>query len=99
MSHPWPIDIDEGEPMFKLPLAALVGAAILSSASAFAQTTCTECGNTPPPTVICYGKSNAGVGNGPELYKNENGDCDPGNAYIHNQAFKNMDKPRNGKNR
>jgi hypothetical protein len=81
--------------MFKLSLAALTGAAILTSASALAQTTpCTECGGTPPPTVVCRIKGNAGVGNGPEMYKFEAGDCDPGNSALHNQAYKNADKPK-----
>ena len=85
--------------MFKVSLSALACAAVLFSANAFAQTTCTECGNTPPPTIVCYGKSNAGRGNGPEFFRSEDGDCDPGQSYWHNQAYKKFEKARNGKDR
>lgn len=80
--------------MLKLALSALALASVLSSASALAQTTCTECGGTPPPTIVCRIKSNAGIGNGPEGYRTELGDCDPGMSYLYNQAAKNADKQR-----
>jgi hypothetical protein len=42
---------------------------------------------------VCRIKGNAGVGNGPEGYRIEAGDCDPAMSALHNQAYKNADKP------
>ena len=84
--------------MFKLSLVAVAAAAVLTSTGAFAQTS-NEGGNIPPTVVICYGKTNAGVGNNAELGRTELRDCDPGKSGLHNQAGKNSDKPQSKNNR
>ena len=84
--------------MFKLSLAALAGTAMLASTCAFAQTS-NEGGNIPPTVIICYGKTNAGVGNNAELGLKELRDCDPGKSGLYNQAGKNSDKPQSKSNR
>ena len=79
-------------------LASLVGAALLSGMGTFAQAqTCDQCGTLPPPPppTVCKVKGNAGVGNGADGRKSELNDCDPGKSGLHNQAWKNSDKPRN----
>jgi hypothetical protein len=82
--------------MLKFTAAALAFAVAGSATAALAQATCTECGNTPPPTIVCRdGKFNAGIGNGPERFRSEAGDCDPGRSGLHNQAGRNMDKKAN----
>ena len=81
-------------------LSCLVGIAMLSAMSTVAQAqTCDQCGTVPPPpppptTYICKVKGNAGVGNGAEGRSPELGDCDPGKSGLHNQAWKNSDKPK-----
>jgi hypothetical protein len=82
--------------MLKFSAAALAIAITASSTAAIAQTTCPECGNMPPPTIVCRGgKSDAGIGNGSERFKSEAGDCDPGRSGLHNQAGRNADKRAN----
>jgi hypothetical protein len=83
--------------MLKLTAAALAFTVMASATAVLAQTTCTECGNTPPPTIVCRGKSDAGIGNGPERFRSEQGDCDPGRSGLHNQAGRNADKVRGTK--
>ena len=80
-------------------LASLAGAACLAAASTFAQAqTCDQCGTLPPPppTETCKVKGNAGIGNKGEGKGTELNDCDPGKSGLHNQAWKNADKPHNG---
>ena len=76
----------------------LLGASVLIGGAASAQTICEQCGTLPPPPpppVTCSVKGNAGVGNGGEQLSNvEYQDCDPGKSGLHNQAWKNIDKPR-----
>ncbi len=82
--------------MLKFTAAVVAAAIIASTTAALAQTTCTECGNTPPPTIVCRdGKFNAGIGNGPERFRSEAGDCDPGRSGLHNQAGRNVEKRAN----
>lgn len=87
-------------------LVILAGAALLASTGVFAQTTCEQCGTAPPPPppppqetyeqFICRVKGNAGVGNGGDQRPSELRDCDPGRSGQHNQAWKNIDRPRSG---
>jgi hypothetical protein len=81
----------------------LVGAALLVAGSVQAQTACEQCGTAPPPPppsvtfeqFVCRVKGNAGVGNGGDQRSSELKDCDPGKSGAHNQAWKNINKPRN----
>jgi hypothetical protein len=79
-------------------IPALVSAAILSVMSTVSQAqVCEQCGALPPPPPVsdkCKVKGNAGVGNGPDGRPTEIGDCDPGRSGLHNQAWRNIDKPR-----
>lgn len=88
--------------MFKKSLALIAGGALFASTSVFAQTVCEQCGSSgppPPPSqenfgqFICRVKGNAGIGNGGDQRATEVKDCDPGKSGLHNQAWKNIDKP------
>ena len=83
----------------KRTFGLLAGAALLSATTSFAQAqVCEQCGTVPPPppptSFVCKVKGNAGVGNGADGRPTEVGDCDPGRSGSHNQAWKNIDKPR-----
>ena len=91
--------------MPRLSLAILAGAAMLASTGLLAQT-CEQCGTMPPPPppppetfdqFVCRVKGNAGVGNGGDQRPSELNDCDPGKSGQHNQAWKNIDKPRSNR--